>query len=1525
MSDSQPPEDDIAPLLRIGLDDDVDPDATILVTAPTPRTGSSTAGGARGWQPPTLEELQHMLPQYEISAFIARGGMGAVYKGAQKTLKRPVAIKVLPPDLEDGDLQFAARFKHEAQAMAQLSHPNIVAVFDAGEAPGGLLYFVMEYIEGTDVAQLIASEGIIEPRRAIQITTAVCEALAFAHEEGIIHRDIKPSNIMLDRRGRVKVADFGLAKTVNVETALLTGTHMAMGTPDFIAPEALIRGMKVDQRADIYAVGVMLYQMLTGHIPRSRFELPSGVIPQMDKGFDAIVDKAMQTDREKRYSTALEMKTDVERVGSSGFSPSLVGSSGFSPSGSVLPDGLKPERRTRSRKPLLLGVAATLIIGTIAWLFLNEPSEAEGISSPSPQASQSPSLPVSPSPTSAPDRAAALRVLERGGTVMISTRAGATQNVTDSTALPEGTFTLEQVVLHIKSGSKSRFMDADMALFTGLPKLRRIVLSETQITGAALAVLKSLPALKEVALDRNKALRDDDLKHLSGCPLLEAVTLHHPEMFTAGVMEHLSALRQLTKLEIGELAIGSAEVKHLLRLTNLRSLSVSGIPLRAGDLEQLQALPGLQAIIVSLAQLERPMSFASFPSLTKIAVGDALTSDAVKSLATATKLETLNINEPGRLEAAIFTEIASTLKNLKSLTLTLDQPLPPGEPLAALAALPKLEKVNLGMFSGINQFDDAALLSLAKVTTLKGFQMGNQSHRVTAQGIAAFQKLRPDVKIEGTGLAAAQSGPLSPPVSQSARLSDRDAALKVLAKGASVTIRTAVGAAQKVTAAAALPAEAFVVEEVETGPQAKAFDDAAMAALAGLPKLTSVRLRETSVTGKGLQVVTTLPSLRSLRLDWNTALKDSDLTLLRQCPLLEEFSLWHPEMFTPAVLEHVSHLTELTKLDLLDFPLRAADFRPLQLRKLEILAVGGTPMDAATLEQLRQLPALLELRLTMPQGGGRLDFSGFPKLKRVGLAEGITVGIVESLAAVRLLERLTINTPGKLDPAVISQIAKSLKGLTTLLLTLDQPLTGSAPLSELASLPKLVEVTLGNPTGVNQFDDAALLSLEGVASLKTLNIDTLKHRMTREGIADFQKRRPDVKIKGMGLAAAQSGSLNPPVSKSSSFPPGQWVKPWKSLEDIPDVGIISEGWATLTASTAVANPPGAQGRNWGIRVWLRGQTSGTFKSPHLQLRHLEHAAYKVRVLNGAVVISRVDGDKKPDVELKRTPLKMPAPGQDCLLEFIAIGQTLHAKLNGEIVSLELPANEQPQRQGGVLIYGLNQQPFRDIEAINLDGLSETEALKLAGIAPEPSLSVSKSPAPAFPPGQWVKPFAQFSDIHDNWTKAGTTWDDGWITPGSGTNQSITLAAPNGSGKNWGVRARYRWAEHGTATLVLRRGGTAAANNVAAYELRVDAKSTGFRRTQANGAGAAVNFTPQGEPAPVKLTAGDEVLVEAFAIDGTLHGRVNGQAFQATSDGVLEQGSFEAASMQMSYRDIEFINLDGLSEAEALKAAGVEKR
>jgi serine/threonine protein kinase len=286
---------------------------------PTPADRGPAFGGMqrpKTWQAPPPEQLQASFPQYEIRALLGRGGMGAVYQAWQKSLRRLVAIKVLPPTLDDDGVNFVERFRREAQALARFSHPGIVSVHDAGETAEGLFYFVMEYVKGTDLQQLLAAQGVLSVERVLVISSQICEALAYAHEREVIHRDIKPSNIMIDDDGQVKVADFGIAKVLNDETsALYTGTHVRMGTPDYMAPEVFHGVGVIDHRADLYAVGVMLYQMLTGEVPHGRFDWPSARRPGLDVRFDAIVDRAMHKDPEKRYANAGEIHQDLERIG----------------------------------------------------------------------------------------------------------------------------------------------------------------------------------------------------------------------------------------------------------------------------------------------------------------------------------------------------------------------------------------------------------------------------------------------------------------------------------------------------------------------------------------------------------------------------------------------------------------------------------------------------------------------------------------------------------------------------------------------------------------------------------------------------------------------------------------------------------------------------------------------------------------------------------------------------------------------------------------------------------------------------------------------------------------------------------------------------------------------------------------------------------------------------------------------------------------------------------------------------------
>ncbi len=278
-------------------------------------TTSSSASKPSGmWEPPTLEEMQAMLPQYQFTAVLGRGGMGAVYKAVQVSLDRAVAIKVLPADLsDDEDSQFAERFKNEARTMAKMNHPGIVNVFDFGETNTGLLFIVMEFIDGTDISKMIISQGRLTEDYALAITAHVCDALNYAHRNGVVHRDIKPANILINMEGEIKVADFGLAKANDASQSGLTKTNMAMGTPDFVSPEAFIPGFALDGRADLYAVGVMLYQMLTGEIPRGIWKMPSAKLGT-DPRFDAIIGKAMQTDREVRYQSAADIHQDLHNI-----------------------------------------------------------------------------------------------------------------------------------------------------------------------------------------------------------------------------------------------------------------------------------------------------------------------------------------------------------------------------------------------------------------------------------------------------------------------------------------------------------------------------------------------------------------------------------------------------------------------------------------------------------------------------------------------------------------------------------------------------------------------------------------------------------------------------------------------------------------------------------------------------------------------------------------------------------------------------------------------------------------------------------------------------------------------------------------------------------------------------------------------------------------------------------------------------------------------------------------------------------
>jgi len=392
-------------------------------------TGEHQAEATRRWQPPTVEQLAPLFGELDILELIGRGGMGAVYKAREKQLDRLVALKILPPEI-GADPSFAQRFAREAQAMARLSHPNIVTIYSFGSRPlslegegkgegavnpspskgegqgegaektspspgpsgrplpwrershqkplslegqgkgegaanpspskgegqgeggtGDLYYFIMEYVDGLSLRQVLNSGGV-SAAEALAIVPQICDALQYAHDRGIVHRDIKPENLLLNRAGQVKIADFGLARLVGLtpsplkgegrgegeeslplqgggqgegeslplqgggqgegEGEVTQGRHV-LGTPQYMAPEQIARPREVDHRADIYSLGVVFYQMLTGELPKGKFEPPSRKV-LIDVRLDEVVLRALEREPARRYQQVSEVRTQVETI-----------------------------------------------------------------------------------------------------------------------------------------------------------------------------------------------------------------------------------------------------------------------------------------------------------------------------------------------------------------------------------------------------------------------------------------------------------------------------------------------------------------------------------------------------------------------------------------------------------------------------------------------------------------------------------------------------------------------------------------------------------------------------------------------------------------------------------------------------------------------------------------------------------------------------------------------------------------------------------------------------------------------------------------------------------------------------------------------------------------------------------------------------------------------------------------------------------------------------------------------------------
>ena len=273
-------------------------------TVPPAEYGQASMGAM------SIEELSPRFPQLDILEFLGRGGMGVVYKVRQKSLGRLAALKLLAPE-RVADPKFAQRFVQEAQALAALNHPNIVTIYDFGQA-GEFYYLLMEFVDGANLRQAMNARRFA-PEQALAVVPPICEALQYAHDHGVVHRDVKPENLLLDKAGRGKIADFGVAKMFGSSFSDMSAAESQLaGTPQYMAPEQLLQSA-ADHRADIYSLGVVLYEMLTGELPDHRLQPPSRRM-HVDIGIDAIVLRALDKSPELRFSTATEFRTQIEAL-----------------------------------------------------------------------------------------------------------------------------------------------------------------------------------------------------------------------------------------------------------------------------------------------------------------------------------------------------------------------------------------------------------------------------------------------------------------------------------------------------------------------------------------------------------------------------------------------------------------------------------------------------------------------------------------------------------------------------------------------------------------------------------------------------------------------------------------------------------------------------------------------------------------------------------------------------------------------------------------------------------------------------------------------------------------------------------------------------------------------------------------------------------------------------------------------------------------------------------------------------------
>lgn len=629
-----------------------------------------STGGRGRWQPPALEQLQALLPAYQFEVLLGRGGMGAVFKATQRSLQRSVAIKVLPREwvTEGEDSEFAARFRQEALTLAKLKHPGIVHSIDAGEA-GGWLYLVMEFVDGTDLANLIRSEGRLSTKQVLQVLIPVCDALEYAHRQGVLHRDLKPANLLLTREGVVKIADFGIAKQLeDGPHGGLTQTNVSLGSPDFLAPEAWTAGAVLDARADVYSLGVTLYQMLTGEVPRGFWEMPS-VRVGADPRFDAVIERALQPDPNARYASASELRLELERLraGGEGVPTSSVRTA--DPAEPEHPPAtVAPASRRSMRLRLGLGVLAFVVLAAL--MALTMPRRRSGG-----EVLPSGGLPVEPHasvPTNSVREAARWLLREKAQFRIL--RDGLEVEVRTEQDLPAGEIQIVYVWFDRWASSPPQPPppEKEFEVLRAVKTLRYAFLRLPGLSDAAFAFLAGNPDLQSVYLVCPDRLTDGVFVHLKGLAKLETLAVSHSPRITGRGIAGSAWLASLKEADFLYASLDTPSLRVLAGAPRLEDVKLEGTPITRTDLQVLGAMPGLRGLDVggcaNLKEKDYAELLPGFPGLRKLRVAYADFGDAaLNSVVALTNLVELGLTGTQVTDGGLA--VLAPLKRLELVTL----------------------------------------------------------------------------------------------------------------------------------------------------------------------------------------------------------------------------------------------------------------------------------------------------------------------------------------------------------------------------------------------------------------------------------------------------------------------------------------------------------------------------------------------------------------------------------------------------------------------------------------------------------------------------------------------------------------------------------------------------------------------------------------------------------------------------------------------------------------------------------------